>query len=268
MIGGGFDKGRERFIHLMMMGIRQIALVGAAAVFLAVPSGIVGAEKAEVSVTVTEKGNKPATPPGQVRQGVVGNEIAGETLKERIKGKMELVQQNQEENRARVQETRKARIRQFFGLMEKRLEAVIARQVRLAARIESRLSKLASAGEDVSIQSAKLVAAKALTSEAETLVGELGGGLEAVLEANDPKAAFSEVKGQVKAIVDKLKESHRLMVEIITEIKGLRVGNSGVLTPKPSGVTPKPTGASPTPTGVSVTPTMTPTVTVVPTGTL
>lgn len=137
--------------------------------------------------------------------------------------------------KAKLTERRQQLIRQFFTRMVKRLEAAITRLEKLISRIESRLSKLESQGEDVSKIKTEVADAKTKLDKAKTDLEEAKTKLETVLESEDPKAAFAEVKNLIKGVKTQLIEVHRILVHVIGDIKGLRVGQ---ITPKP---TPTPT---------------------------
>lgn len=155
----------------------------------------------------------------------------------------ERLQQQRQEVRARFSEVRKARIRAFWERMAKRLEAAIEREKKLADRIESRLNKFQEAGKDVSASRAKLGQARAKINQAEAALNAAKGTVEAVLNADDPKAAFQEVRDTVlKDVIAKIKEAHAALVDVINTLKGV----SGKVKPTPS-PTVSPT-ASPTPT--------------------
>ncbi len=139
------------------------------------------------------------------------------------------------EIKAKLTEKRQRLIRQFFTRMVKRLEAAITRLEKLISRIESRLAKLESQGEDVSKIKTEIEDAKTKLTGTKADLEEAKTKLETVLESEDPKAAFAEVKNLIKGVKTQLIGVHRILVHVIGEIKGLRVGQ---ITPKP---TPTPT---------------------------
>ena len=77
-------------------------------------------------------------------------------------------------------------------------------------------------------------------------------GVEILLENDDPKAAFAEVKEKIQEIKLNLVEIYRILIHVIGDMKGLRIGTE---------VKPSP---SPEPSPV-VTPTPEPTETLTPT---
>lgn len=186
--------------------------VGLVVAVVVVPGGVV-AQGANVSVTATNAATRAVTPTIKAVGGETAVQVR-ETLRQRIEAKLG-------QAKASVTEVRQARIRQYLGVMEKRLTAALDRQDKMASRIGSRLDKLEAAGKDVAAQRAKLDEAKVDLTDARALLSELDDGVEAVFAADDPKTAFEEVRSQVQMIVDKIKEVHGIFVGIVTDIKGM-----------------------------------------------
>lgn len=169
------------------------------------------------------------------------------------------VQQRVQERRATLQaqltERRRELIRAFFNRMVRRIEAAIARLETLIERIESRIAKLEAAGEDMTDVKEQVEDAKDKLAAAEDDLQDAKDGLEDVLTSDDPKEAFAEVRDLIRGVVRQLIEVHRILVQVIGDIKGLRVGQleasptptaTAIPTPSPS-PSPSPT-ATPTPT--------------------
>lgn len=131
---------------------------------------------------------------------------------------------------ARLTERKRERIREFYGRMTERFEAAINRLERLINRIESRLSKIEENDEDVDTATIReeVDAAKELLAEASAALSAAETSVEDILSSDDPKAMFTEVKGLLVGIKDQLKEVHRMLVHVIGDIKGLRVGQGGI----------------------------------------
>ncbi len=136
---------------------------------------------------------------------------------------------------ARVCEVRKDRIKAFFEQMVKRLEALIKRLEKLIDRIDSRIAKIESSGGTVSpATKAQVALAKTELADAKTKLNLLKGNIDTLLTCDNPKAAFKTVKGRLGEIKKELKDVHRILVHIIGDIKGLRVGeNKPSPTPTP-----------------------------------
>ena len=156
-----------------------------------------------------------------------------EELRIRLQEKIEEQKKVREENRvtvrARLSEMRQERIRTFFGRLTIRFEAAIARLERLISRIESRLETIKVNNEEVEAETieGELAEAKEKLAEAETALEEAETSLEEILNAEDPKAAFEYVRELIMGIKEQLKEVHQILVEVIGDIKGLRVGQEG-----------------------------------------
>ncbi len=201
-------------------------------------------------------------PPKDFEQKLATREARREEIRQRIEERIEIRIQEREEKRAtreaRFAEIRKARITAFFGHLTKRLEALVERLNILISRIESRLDKIAEANEDIDTTSiqANIQEAKDLLAETEDYLSVLE--VESFLDNGDPKTAFAEVREIIQQIKVNLIEVHRILVHVIGDIKGLRVGTEvkPSPSPEPSPVvtpTPEPTETpTPTPTPVSI----------------
>lgn len=168
---------------------------------------------------------EPATP-----SSVISRQEKLEEIRARVRERKEAIrleiQERQATRAARLAEKRKERIRAFFNRLTRRMEAAINRLERLISRIKSRLDKIEAADEDINTSTVrdtldeaeiKLASASAALSETET-------ALEDILSAKDPKEAFTDVSDLIKGIKQQLIEIHRILVHVIGDIKGLRVG--------------------------------------------
>lgn len=170
----------------------------------------------------------PATPSSNpVRQEKL------EEIRERVRERKEAIrleiQERQATRAARLAERRKEQIRLFFSRLARRIQAAINRLERLISRIKSRLNKIESENEDIETvdvretldeAEVKLASASAALTEAET-------SLEDILAAEEPKEAFTDVRDLIKGIKQQLIEIHSMLVHVIGDIKGLRVGQGG-----------------------------------------
>ena len=153
-----------------------------------------------------------------------------EQLRERLQERMEERLQIREEERvtraARFTERKRERIRLFFGRLTRRLEAAITRLERLISRIESRLDIIESGDEEIDTVAIreKVAEAKDKLVETETALGEAQDSLEGILEAENPKEACADVRELIKGIKQQLIEVHRILVHLIGDIRGLRIG--------------------------------------------
>lgn len=127
---------------------------------------------------------------------------------------------------ARLQEHRKERIRSFWQRLNRRILATIGRLEQLIARIESRIAKIEETGEDVDTSDIhkQLEEAKEMLDAARQKKLAADDTLEDVLASNDPKTAFGVVREAIQEIKNDLVEVHRILVHVIGDIRGLRVG--------------------------------------------
>ena len=155
-----------------------------------------------------------------------------EAHKEEMAAKKEQFQEKTEariaSREAALSEIRKTRARDHFGRLYTRFAAAINRINTLIVRIESRLSTIKEedpSADTTHIESA-IASAKALLLDAQMDLEAASDNFDEVLESDDPKATFQLIKDTVIGIKDKLVEVHRILVSVIGDIKGLRVGNT------------------------------------------
>jgi septal ring factor EnvC (AmiA/AmiB activator) len=129
---------------------------------------------------------------------------------------------------ARLNTRKKEIIRNHFLRMTKRLEAAINRLNRLITRIESRIAKIEANNKDINTEPIKkdIQKAKDKLLLATNKLNEAKIKIDGLLESNTPKETFTEVRNMIQEIKKDLVEVHRLLVKVIGDIKGLRVGNS------------------------------------------
>lgn len=136
---------------------------------------------------------------------------------------------------ANLTEKRRERIINYFNRMVKRLDAAIARLEKLITRIESRIVKIE--GENGDINTAPITEqvneAKAMLENAKTELQTAKDNFTALLESNEPKEAFKIVRGNISSVKQMLIEVHRILVHVIGDLKGLRVGRTGSPGPSP-----------------------------------
>lgn len=173
----------------------------------------------------------------------------------------------------KLEERRKENIRKHFKKMRHRFEVLIRRLENIADRIGKRLERMAGVGINVATPQAKLSAAREEIAKLKFDLGSASSSVDAILhDAANPKEAFKKVQEHVKNFMERVKKIHRMLIDIITSLKGMSekpkpsvspptVSPSASPIPTPSIlVSPTPTpSASPTPTP-SATPTPTPSV--------
>lgn len=181
--------------------------------------------------------------PKDFEEKLATREAKREEIRQQIEERIQIRTQEREERRAtreaRFAETRRARISAFFDRLTKRLEALVERLNILIGRIESRLDKIAERDENIDTVPIKadIQEAKDLLAETEDILSALD--VEQILENDDPKTAFAVVREAIQQIKLNLVEIHRILIHVIGDIKGLRIGTE--IKPSPTPV------ATPTP---------------------
>lgn len=173
---------------------------------------------------LAQETNTPTTSPVIARQEKL-QEIRTR-VREKIETRHQLIQEHRATITAQLTERRQERVRFSFNRLTKRFQAATSRLRRLTARIDSRLAKIEAEGEEVDTTDVKVTLAttKEKLSEAETALAEAQAGFGDTLNSENPEEAFADVKDLIKGIKQQLVEAHRLLVHLIGDIKGLRVG--------------------------------------------
>jgi len=152
--------------------------------------------------------------------------ITATPASERQEKRIEKLQDRVASIEAKLNVSKKEIIRNHFLRMTKRLEAAINRLNRLITRIESRIAKIEANNEDINTEPIKkdIQKAKDKLLLATNKLNEAKIKIDDVLQSNTPKETFAEVKNMIQEIKKDLVEVHRLLVKVIGNIKGLRVG--------------------------------------------
>lgn len=145
------------------------------------------------------------------------------------------IQQQREVKQQALDEMRQARIRKFFERMLTRFEAAITRLEKLIGRIQARFDKIKTEDTTVDLtdEQAQLDEAGDLLEDAKDKILDLKSDFETLLTSDDPKTVFKAVGQNVRDLKQDLTEIHTLLVKVIGDIKGLRVG-AGKTTPTPT----------------------------------
>ena len=148
--------------------------------------------------------------------------------KERVETRIENRQEAKEERVEKREGQRKENIARYFQKMIARLKATVERLEILISRIESRLVKIAAEnpGKDLSAIKTEVEKAKTALASANAKIAELESTGEGLIDTERPKETLSALREKLNAIQKDLKETHRLLVHVIGQIKGLRVGDS------------------------------------------
>ncbi|MCX6724856.1 MAG: hypothetical protein NTV20_02025, partial [Candidatus Shapirobacteria bacterium] len=174
--------------------------------FIASPATAVGTQTATPGATTGLKKN-------------VSQEVS--QVKEKIQERVATIE-------ARLGARKKEIIRNYFTVMTRRLEAAINRLNRLITRIDSRIAKIEANNKDINTEPIKkdIQKAKDKLLLAPNKLNEAKIKIDGLLESNTPKESFAEVRDIIKEIKQDLIDIHQILVKVIGDIKGLRVGTT------------------------------------------
>lgn len=144
---------------------------------------------------------------------------------------------SQAEKRLEQREQKKKNIQNYFNQMTSRLETLISRLDTLITRIESRINKLETPEQPLTEQNNQIIEAKTKLNKAKADLASAKLKFEEILTGENPKKSFAEAKVLIKDLKTQLKEVHKILVHLIGDVKGLRLGTEK-LTPKPTKITP------------------------------
>lgn len=127
----------------------------------------------------------------------------------------------------RFSAVRRERIANFSNRMVIKLEALIERLEKLIERIETRIKKIEESNSDINLTDAKedLALAKKDLEDTKAEFTALKGKLDEIINEDNPKEAFKQVRVQFRLVMENLRGVHANLVKLIGDIKGLRVGN-------------------------------------------
>lgn len=147
-------------------------------------------------------------------------------IQERNELRTSNMEQKREEVRNRLTEVRKERILKNYEIINTRITAAIERLETLIERIEERVAIIATEeGVDVSEINSKISEAKALLLEAQVDLEAVMASKEDSLDTDDPLDSYEVMRSEIEDIKSTLKQVHSILVLIIGDVKGLRVGN-------------------------------------------
>ena len=139
-----------------------------------------------------------------------------------------MIEEKKTERIEKLNSVRKERILNFSNKMIVRLEATTDRIEKLIARIETRITKIEEGENNIKTEPIKesLDEAKQKLSLVKIEITKLQDKIDSMLVDEEPKEVFEEVRTSVNEIRDGLKEVHTILVKLIGDIKGLRVGEN------------------------------------------
>lgn len=169
------------------------------------------------------------------------NNPNGDSLNAKLQQRLELREeklleiQNRIQNRelktasreARLTELRQNLIKKYYLQMSKRLWATIDRLDVLITRIDARIKIFdAETDDDLTAVNTDINQAKSLLTETRAILVSSDGMIDTATLSGSPKESFDLIKLNIQEIKDDLKEVHGLLVHVIGDLEGLRVGTT------------------------------------------
>lgn len=177
----------------------------------------------------------------EIEERLEERKLDREEKREEIQERLQLLQEEKEQQQNEIQERNKERkasisakltqakvtnIHRYWNNLGLRFTALIDRLEILVSRIDSRLTAIET--EDFTLDTESihesLDSANLLLNEAKDTLSQADEDFTEMLESEDPKAIFEIVKEAMSQVKDNLKEVHTILVKVIGDIKGLRVG--------------------------------------------
>ncbi len=168
-----------------------------------------------------------SNPPNYVRTAIFPPQRSENrvTIREELRQR---IQQNIATHSERLSKIKQGRIKQYFSRMIRRLEAAVERLERLILRIESRLTKIKSSEQDLDTTKveADLFNAKNLLESAKSDIQITRDDFDKLIGSDNLKENFKTIIETVHNIKQQLIQVHKILVQVIGEIKGLRAGRT------------------------------------------
>lgn len=121
-------------------------------------------------------------------------------------------------------EERAARIEAYFKKMLEKFDAAISRQQTFADKLSAFLDKAEANGKDVTTLRAKLATAEEALLAAESALEDAKTKYAEAAANTDFTARFAAVRTLIEGVAEKIKASHRALIDVLTSIKGLNIG--------------------------------------------
>lgn len=119
----------------------------------------------------------------------------------------------------RLNELAKKRIGAYVKRIVRRLEAALNRMSKLGDRIDSRITKFEEKGLDMSNAISLLAEARVEISNAQSSIEAMRVNIDAVLESDNPKESFSQIRALIGEAKDGVKKAHKALIEAIKAMK-------------------------------------------------
>ena len=161
-----------------------------------------------------------------VKERIDANKVTREDIRLKIEEKTATREAAKEQLKAKLEEKRQERIKTLFGKMTTRTKAAIDRINILIERMEERIIILDEEGENVATIQSEINSAKTLLVSAEDSLFIANEGLDDVIASEDPKAGFVYIKDIIQDIKLTLTDAHAILVQVIGDMQGLRVGTT------------------------------------------
>jgi len=145
----------------------------------------------------------------------------------------EKIATNDGQRKTNIVALRKDIVTNFFDIMFKRFQAAEDRLNGIAARIDSRVSKIKSTNPalDLANIDSEISSTKAALADTQTKINTLKSDFDAAIASDTPKERFKTVMTDIGAIKKELESDRKSLSKIIGDIKDLHVGESQ--SPKP-----------------------------------
>lgn len=196
--------------------MRYIIITIALLVVILIPKGI--------TAQSTNGSPAPINVRKLVEERIEQNEEKREEIRIKIEEKTATREAAKEQLKTMLEEKAQDRIQALFGRVAVRIESAISRLHTLIERMEARLAIFAKEGESVEDIQKELDGARDLLESAELSLAAANTGLENVVGSEDPKAGYTYIRDAIKDIKQTLVETHSILVQVIGDMKGLRVG--------------------------------------------
>lgn len=138
------------------------------------------------------------------------------------------IQEKKEEVRNKITTVKRERIMSNYNKMIIRINATIERIETLTSRIEGRLDRITTQNDsfDTTLIKESLDQAKEKVATAKIESVSLEGRINTLVDSPSPKDEMSKIKSSLSIIKTNLKDAHLLLVKVIGDIRGLRVGDT------------------------------------------
>ena len=149
----------------------------------------------------------------------LAQEDEGEDRAEQRQERIEARQERAEERRVQFSERFQERANAMWDRVEARMQRAIDRFTQIHERLTEKFAELSERGYDTEAAEGYLDAAAANIASAELALAEAGEAYLALFDAEEPRAAFGEVRQHVEEVVTSLKSARVDMKEAIAVLR-------------------------------------------------